>query len=104
MPVIPSTITWSPVRIRDVASGTPTTAGVASERARIAACENFPPRSVTKARTRCISRPAVVEASSSSVTTMASSGTSGSSARHSVTSADSTRRPMSRMSAARSRR
>src|ERR687890_94726 len=48
VPATPSTVTSSPVTIRSVASGTPTTAGIPYSRATTAPCELAPPISITR--------------------------------------------------------
>ena len=66
-PDTPSTIRGSPVLITRAALETPVTAGMRIDRAKMEVCENLPPRSVTKARTRSSSR-AVADGESSSAT------------------------------------
>ena len=82
---------------------TPISAGMPSERAMIAACEVGSPRSVTMPRTRAGSRAAMSEGSISAATRMPSAVSAGSGVPRPARCA-MMRRPMSRMSAARSRR
>ena len=82
----------------------PVTAGVPIDRARIELCEKRPPRWVMKPRTCPSSRLAVTDGNSSSATTTDPSGMRSFSPPTASSRASSTRRPTSRMSAARSRR
>ena len=103
-PATASTMSRSPVLICDKAEGTPATAGVPSDRARIELWENLLPRTVTNARTSSSWRRAVTEGKSSSATTIAPAGISALADLGPVARAESSRLPTSWMSAALPRR